>query len=281
MARKRMFDNDIINQDSFLDLPTESKALYFLLGMEADDEGFVAPKRVMRLHNIAEDNLKVLIAKNYVIQFKSGVVVITDWKRNNYLDKNKMKPTIYVDEKKMLDYNEVKQQYLLNAVMTMVKPKLNQSLPKVKQKLTQYSIEENSIDEYSIDDAEDNIIYNNIYNKSVKKITKCYEDNIGLLTPASAEKIFSYLDDFEDYNLIITAIKKAALNNKRSANYICGILESWKRKGYKVIADIQNEQRKKTKEETEDEKIARQVKELEEAIKKDELTGIYTSNSKS
>lgn len=280
MARKRMFDNDIINQDSFLDLPTESKALYFLLGMEADDEGFVTPKRVMRLHNIAEDNLKVLIAKNYVIQFESGVVVITDWKRNNYLDKNKIKPTIYVDEKKMLSYDETKQQYALNSVTTMVKPKLNQSLLKVNQKLTQNRIEEYSIDKYSIDDDGDNNIYNNIYNKGVEKITKCYEDNIGMITPASAEKIFSYLDDFEDYNLIIQAIKKATLNNKRSTSYICGILESWKRKGYKVIADLQNEQPKKPKEETEDERIARQVKELEEAIRKDELTGIYTGNGK-
>jgi len=162
MARKRMFDNDIINQDSFLDLPTESKALYFLLGMEADDEGFVTPKRVMRLHNIAEDNLKVLIAKNYVVQFESGVVVITDWKRNNYLDKNKIKPTIYVDEKKMLSYDETKQQYALNSVTTRVKPKLNQSLTKVNQKLTQYSIEEYSIEENRIEE-------NSIEKEKIKK----------------------------------------------------------------------------------------------------------------
>ena len=37
MARKRMFDSALINQDNFYDLPMEAKALYFLLGMEADD----------------------------------------------------------------------------------------------------------------------------------------------------------------------------------------------------------------------------------------------------
>ena len=79
-----MFDLEIINQDSFLDLPMESKALYFLLGMEADDEGFINPKKVLRLYGGTEDSLKVLIAKNFIIPFSTGVIVITDWKRNNY-----------------------------------------------------------------------------------------------------------------------------------------------------------------------------------------------------
>lgn len=136
MARKRMFDLEIINQDSFLDLPMESKALYFLLGMEADDEGFVAPRKVLRLYGGTEDGLKVLIAKNFIIPFNTGVIVITDWKRNNYLDKNKVKETIYQDEKKQLTYNNETEKY--------------ESLTKVKQKLNQYSIEEYSIEENSI-----------------------------------------------------------------------------------------------------------------------------------
>ena len=156
MARKRMFDNDIINQESFLELPVEAKALYFLLGMEADDEGFVAPKKILRLHNIKNDNLKILIAKEYLILFESGVVVITDWKRNNYLDKNKIKHTIYTDEKKMINFNNEKQKYVLNTDISTVELKFNQSLTKVKQKFTQYSIEESSIEKNSI---EENSIY--------------------------------------------------------------------------------------------------------------------------
>ena len=127
MARKRMFDNDIINQDDFLELPSEAKALYFLLGMEADDEGFITPKKILRLHNINIDNLKILIAKEYLIPFESGVVVITDWKRNNYLDRNKIKPTMYVEEKELLSYDPQKQKYFVNIDISTVKPKLNQS----------------------------------------------------------------------------------------------------------------------------------------------------------
>ena len=124
MARKRMFDTEIINQDSFLDLPMEAKALYFLLGMEADDEGFVSPKKVLRMYGGTEDSVKILILKNYLIPFKSGVVVITDWKRNNYLDKNKIKETIYLEEKSQIVYNNKTEKY---QYLSEVKPKLNKS----------------------------------------------------------------------------------------------------------------------------------------------------------
>ena len=102
MAQKRMFDRAIIDTDRFMDLSMSSKALYFLLGMEADDEGFVSYKKVMRIHGGNEDDLKVLLAKNYLIPFPSGVVVITDWNTNNYLDKNRLKKTEYQREKSQL-----------------------------------------------------------------------------------------------------------------------------------------------------------------------------------
>lgn len=94
------------------------------------------------------------------------------------------------------------------------------------------------------------------------EIIKCYEENIGLITPATAEILFSYNDI--DYKMIIEAIKIATLNNKRNCRYIQGILNSWIRKGYKILADIQNEQEQRNEEkkieehqETEEEKIER------------------------
>lgn len=102
MANKRMFDRAIIETDSFLDLPISAKAMYFLLGMEADDSGFVSPKRVLRVYGGSEDDIKVLIAKNYIIPFESGVVVITHWHQNNWLDSRRTKETQYTLEKNSL-----------------------------------------------------------------------------------------------------------------------------------------------------------------------------------
>src|SRR5574344_1311232 len=127
MARKRMFDTEIITQDSFLDLPMESKALYFLLGMEADDEGFVNPNKVLRLYGGTRDGIKVLMAKEYIIPFKSGVVVITDWNTNNWLDKRRANSTIYLKEKTQLKLDKNTNKYVV------AKPMLSECLESIKE----------------------------------------------------------------------------------------------------------------------------------------------------
>ncbi len=102
MAKKRMFDKAIVDTDRFMDLPMSAKAIYFLLGMEADDEGFVSYKKVIRIHGGNDDDIKILTAKRFLIAFESGVVVITDWNSNNYLNSNRISPTEYQKEKSQL-----------------------------------------------------------------------------------------------------------------------------------------------------------------------------------
>lgn len=75
----------------------------------------------------------------------------------------------------------------------------------------------------------------------VAEITKCYEENIGLMTPATAELLFDYLKDM-DKDLIIKAIKIASINNKRTGRYIQGILNDWSKKGFKTLLDVEQEQ---------------------------------------
>ncbi len=145
MAEKRMFARTIIRNDLFMDLPTSAKALYFLLGMEADDEWFVSPKMVMRIYWWSDDDLKILIMKNFVIQFESGVVVITDRKENNYLDKNRIKQTQYKLEKSMLKCDANKYQFT-----SQVKQPLNKCLT---------SIEENRIEESRIEEKREEIFW--------------------------------------------------------------------------------------------------------------------------
>lgn len=86
MAGKRMFSMDVINTDTFLDMPVSAQCLYFHLGMRADDDGFVSsPKRIMTMINCALDDIRILITKGYIIPFENGVVVITHWRQNNYV----------------------------------------------------------------------------------------------------------------------------------------------------------------------------------------------------
>ncbi len=115
-----MFDRAIIDTDKFMDLPMSGKAIYFLLGMEADDEGFVSYKKVLRIHGGNEDDVKVLVAKGFLIMFPSGVVVVTDWNKNNWLDNRRTRPTEYQTEKSLLTLTEEKMYVLSDGLASAV-----------------------------------------------------------------------------------------------------------------------------------------------------------------
>ena len=98
-----MFAKTIIDSDAFLDMPLSTQALYFHLSMRADDEGFVNnPKKIQRMIGAADDDAKMLIAKNFVIPFESGVVVIKHWKIHNYIRHDRLNETAYTEERSQL-----------------------------------------------------------------------------------------------------------------------------------------------------------------------------------
>ena len=107
MAQKRMFSLSVVDTDQFLEMPLSSRLLYYELGMRADDDGFVSNwKKILAFTGLKEDDLKVLIAKKYIIPFDSGVIVIRHWRMNNYLQKDRTKPTIYQEELKKLGLDD-------------------------------------------------------------------------------------------------------------------------------------------------------------------------------
>lgn len=107
MAERRMFAKTIIDSDAFLDMPLSAQALYFHLSMRADDDGFINnPKKIQRMIGGADDDLKLLIAKRFIIPFESGIVVIKHWKIHNYIRNDRYKETVYKDEKAQLQLKE-------------------------------------------------------------------------------------------------------------------------------------------------------------------------------
>lgn len=89
-----MMSKSIIKSDTFLDMPATTQNLYFHMLLDADDDGFInAPKSIMRMIGAKDDDMKVLAAKQFVIPFESGVVVIKDWKIHNYIQNDRYKPS--------------------------------------------------------------------------------------------------------------------------------------------------------------------------------------------
>lgn len=155
MARKRMFSLLVVDTDEFLDMPSSTQSLYYHLGMRADDDGFVSsPKKIVKLVNCSNDDLKLLIAKGFIIPFDSGIIAIRHWKLNNDLKKDRYTPTIYLNEKSTLKVNK-------NKVYSIDGNNLDTKWIQNGNKLdTQYSIDKYSIDknskEYIVQKQEEN-----------------------------------------------------------------------------------------------------------------------------
>ena len=103
MANKRMFTMQIVDSDAFLDMPPSTQCLYFHLNMRADDDGFVGnPKKIMKIVGASDDDLRILIAKKFVLTFDNGIIVIKHWRMHNTLSAWRYHETSYAEEKNML-----------------------------------------------------------------------------------------------------------------------------------------------------------------------------------
>lgn len=104
MAQRRMFSKSITSSSRFLMMSQSAQNLYFHLGMNADDDGFCEHFSIMRMTESKPDDLKVLQLKGFIHIFDDKVLVIMEWKENNYIQKDRYTPSKYLK----LYENEIK-----------------------------------------------------------------------------------------------------------------------------------------------------------------------------
>ena len=139
MAERRMFAKTIIDSDSFLDMPLSAQALYMHLSMRADDDGFVNnPKRIQRMIGASEDDLRLLLAKSFILSFDTGVIVIKHWRINNWIRADRKVGTTYTDELDMLTIKE-------NGAYSLETLENREVQPSVNQVSTEYRLGKDSI----------------------------------------------------------------------------------------------------------------------------------------
>ena len=95
MAERRMFHAAVVESDAFLDMPAGAQALYFHLGMHADDDGFVnGPRQIARKLRRPPRELQLLADQGFLLTF-DGIVVLKHWLVGNSLKADRMKPLNY------------------------------------------------------------------------------------------------------------------------------------------------------------------------------------------
>src|SRR3990167_2668090 len=103
MAQRRMISLRVVDTDEFLDMPPTTHFLYFYLLLRADDDGFVSnPKKIIKICGSADDDIKILIGKKFVVPFESGVCVIRHWKIHNFIRSDRYTETDHLEEKRAL-----------------------------------------------------------------------------------------------------------------------------------------------------------------------------------
>ncbi|WP_392461766.1 DnaD domain-containing protein [Streptococcus parasuis] len=235
MAQRRMFSKEITTSDLFVDMPASTQLLYFHLGMEADDEGFIGNARMLsRAYGANSDDLKLLQAKGFIIIFESGVTVVKDWNLNNQIRKDRLKPTIYQAEKSLLTLDNTGVYQLDNQMATKPQPNDNQMATKCPHRLGKDRIEEYRIDE----DREDK--------NSLVIISEIYQSKIGVIDGDQFQQLTEYVTlDGMEIDVVIRAITEAADNGKRNFKYILAILRNWKRNGIKTIVQVEERERQR------------------------------------
>ena len=226
MAEKRMFTQKIIDSDAFLDMPLSTQALYFHLNMRADDDGFVNnPKRVQRTIGASDDDLRVLLAKRFIIGFENGVIVIKHWRMHNTLRKDRYSPTQYQEELARLEVKENKS-YTEKALEI---PMATTWQPSGNHLATQYSIDKYSIDKISIleEDSDSNEPEQPTPQKTKPIKHKYGEYKNVLLTDDELEKLKA---EYFDYKERIERLSSYVASTGKSYKSHYATIRNWARK---------------------------------------------------
>ena len=240
MAQKRMFDKSITNSDEFLDLPDSTQVLYFHLSMNADDDGFVNNwKSILRMTGTKEDDMKLLIAKSFIIPFDSGVIVIKHWRINNFLRKDRHIDTKFQNELSKLSVND-NQEYVW---LTTGQP----------------SIDKIRIDKNSIEYKEENIIKE----ESKPEKHKYGEYKHVLLTDKEYNKLKNDYDNYEDLIKYLDEYIEMK-GYKAKSHYLC--IKKW-------VIDAVKKDNSKNFWKTEDKKVPKWINQNieSEEVSKEEL----------
>lgn len=227
MAQRRMFSKKITETDLFLDMPMSSQCLYFHLNMSADDDGFIGnAKTIRRMVGASEDDFKLLMAKEFIIPFESGVVVIKDWKVHNYIRSDRYKETIYTEEKKQLTQNK-NGQYQFG---------MTSGIPLVQQRDTQDRLGKDRLGKDRGVESQKS--------KYPSAAQTYYENHIGMIKPIILEDLQFYGEKFIEADEIIKrAIDIAISRSAKNWGYVKAILRGWQQEGLETLEQVDDHEK--------------------------------------
>lgn len=234
-----MISKTVTQTHRFLRLPLEAQALYFHLIQNCDDDGVVEAFPILRMIGANEDNLGLLVIKQFVKPLNDEMVYfVVDFHEQNTVRKDRYVPSIY---KELLEENtdEITGKPLVNQTTTTGCPNISKD-NESKYNLSKFNSREDETSgnsQMSSSAAADS--------QSDFNIFEYYQERIGPIDGYQMEKLKGYIDfDKLEIMLVKRAIDRAADNSKRGFGYINSILRAWAQNGIHTVAQQDEEQRK-------------------------------------
>lgn len=239
MAERRMMAKSVIDTDAFMEMPATAQCLYFHLLLRADDEGFLRnAKLIMRMTGAKNDDMNILISKQYVIPFDTGVIVIKHWKIHNYIRKDRISPTLCNKERTLLQvapdgsYSMKRQDggQLADTCQTDV----SQLTDKCQHRLGEVRLGEVRLGEDRR--TESALIYRE--GEKTPPPLKISEDvkqafvSFSGSTNLNDLKLLSEMEETHGKDRVLEAMGIAEKRGSRRLSYVKGILQNWARDGY-------------------------------------------------
>lgn len=252
MAQRRMFSKRITDTDKFLDMSLSTQALYFHLNMAADDDGFIdRPKTIQRTIGASDDDFKILVAKQFIVPFDSGVVVIKDWYIHNFIRKDTYQPTLYQEEKRMIEEHMPKQNYnkkIRNKYVDGTLTERQQLVDSGKDRIGKDRIGKDKLDKDSVEKNGDSSSASN--ELSLRYFYEKYEEVVGrFLNPFEIEDIeILHKQDNFTIPVMIEALREMAVTTPSpNIKYMTSILKRYKREGLLTVDLINNSKQQREK----------------------------------
>ena len=239
MGNRRMISKTVTQTHRFLRLPLEAQALYFHLIQNCDDDGVVEAFPIIRMIGASEDNLGLLVIKQFVKPLNEEMVYfVVDFHEQNTVRKDRYTPSIYKD---LLEQNA--ENLITDSDNTTGKPLVNQTETTGKPNISKDNISKGKVSKGSSKETQEEKNTTTtapIFSQEFINLYNSFEQESGRPLSAIQQQELGYMLDEFNADLIYEALKEAVNQGKVNFAYIKAILARWKQDNLLTVDLVRN-----------------------------------------
>lgn len=251
MGNRRMISKTVTQTHRFLRLPLEAQALYFHLIQNCDDDGVVEAFPIIRMIGASEDNLGLLVIKQFVKPLNEEMVYfVVDFHEQNTVRKDRYTPSIYKD---LLEQNA--ENLITDSDNTTGKPLVNQTETTGKPNISKDNISKGKVSKGSSKETQEEKNTTTtapIFSQEFINLYNSFEQESGRPLSAIQQQELGYMLDEFNADLIYEALKEAVNQGKVNFAYIKAILARWKQDNLLTVDLVRNSKANRNKKAEED-----------------------------